>query len=186
MFRPSIFLLLLAPPGAAALAQGGTSGQWTLAPMADGCMLQAISPQGTMLSIWGRAGEEELGFLLQNRGWNALRDGQSYELNVEFTGLSSWPIAATAREHIDADGPGYFFNMAPGAASADGFLDALASARGMSISRDGRAVDSLPLAGSREAMASLARCLSESWAEPPEPAETAEAASDEAPAIPST
>ena len=186
MFRPSMFLLLLAAPAAAASAQSHDMGEWTLAPMPDGCMLQAVSPQGTMLSIWGRAGEEELGFLLQNRGWNALRDGQSYQLQVAFTGRRSWPIAATAREHIDSDGPGYFFNMEPGAATTGGFLEALASARGMNISRDGHEVDSVPLVGSREAMGALARCLSESWAEASAPAEAPEAATPETPELPST
>ena len=186
MFRTSMFLLLLAAPSAAALAQGPDMGEWTLAPMPDGCMLQAVSPQGTMLSIWGRAGEEELGFLLQNRGWNALRDGQSYQLQVAFSGPRSWPIAATAREHIDSDGPGYFFNMQPGAARSGGFLEALASARGMSISRDGHEVDSVPLAGSRAAMGALAHCLSESWAEANAPAEAVEASAPENPAMPST
>jgi hypothetical protein len=38
----------------------------------------------------------------------------------------------------------------------------------MEISRDGAEMDILPLAGSREAMATLARCVAELWAEAPE------------------
>jgi hypothetical protein len=36
----------------------------------------------------------------------------------------------------------------------------------MSIRRDGASVDTMPLAGSRGAIASLAQCLAERWNEP--------------------
>jgi hypothetical protein len=44
-------------------------------------------------------------------------------------------------------------------------MDAFSSAQGMRISQEGKSVDTLSLAGSEGAMASLARCLSESWAD---------------------
>jgi hypothetical protein len=172
MFRRLMAVLLLAAPSAT-LAQTPEAGDWALAQMANGCMVQAVSPQGTMLSIWGMAGQENLGFLLQNREWRALRDGQRYDLKVEFTGQRSWPVSALARRDIDSDGPGFYFDMEPGAAAADGFLEAFATAKGMNISQEGHKVDSLPLAGSREAMAALARCLSDHWSQPA-PADAAE------------
>jgi hypothetical protein len=179
MLRRLMAVLLVASPSAAAWAQAPETGDWALAQMPNGCMVQAVSPQGTMLSVWGFAGQENIGFLLQNREWSALRDGQRYDLRVEFTGQRAWPVSATARRNIDSDGPGYYFDMAPGGAAADGFLEAFATAKGMNISQDGHKVDSLPLAGSREAMATLARCLSDHWAEPA-PGETAEPAEPEA------
>ena len=53
---------------------------------------------------------------------------------------------------------------------------AFTSARGMSIRRDGASVDTLPLAGSRGAISSLAKCLADRWNEGPAPAEAKEAA----------
>lgn len=173
MFRRIMAVLLLAAPTAAA-AQGQESDGWALARMTNGCMVQAVSPQGTMLSIWGFAGQSELGLLLQNREWTNLSDGERHRLSLDFPGIRSVPVDATARERIDADGPGLFFTLAPGAATADGFLDAFSTAKGMDISRDGEKVDSLALNDGRGAMAALATCLSDRW-DGPEPATDGEA-----------
>ncbi|TFI59860.1 hypothetical protein E2493_03255 [Sphingomonas parva] len=163
MFRRLIAAFLLAAPSGAALAQSDEAGDWALAAMPNGCMVQATSPKGTMLSIWGFAGEEKLAFLLQNRDWRTLRDGDNYDLKLDFLGVRSLPVEATARENIDQDGPGFFFTVEPGAGAS--FLDAFASAEGMRINEGGRSVDTLSLAGGRGAMSALARCLSDRWAE---------------------
>ncbi|HEX8379450.1 MAG TPA: hypothetical protein VF619_02735 [Allosphingosinicella sp.] len=177
MLRYVMAALLASAPVGAAPAQEEKSAGWALAAMANGCMLQAVSPRGTMLSIWAFAGEEKLGFLLQNRGWE-VRDGEKTPLQVEFQGARAWPVEATARAHIDSDGPGLFFTVEPG--GRGNFLAAFTSAEGMRIRRDGASVDTLPLAGSRDAMSSLARCLAQRWKEsPPAPAEPKEAAPDE-------
>ena len=72
MFRRSIAAFLLAVPGAA-FAQAEEMGGFGLATMPNGCMVQAVSPQGTMISIWGFAGDDKLVILLQNRGWSSLK-----------------------------------------------------------------------------------------------------------------
>jgi hypothetical protein len=181
MLRYLMAALLAAAPTAAALAQSPDEGKWALAAMPNGCMVQAVSPHGTMLSVWGFAGDSKLGFLLQNRGWE-VEDGAKTPLEVEFAGARSWPVEATARAHIDRDGPGLFFTVEPGSAGAGSFLAAFTSAEGMSIRRDGTSVDTLPLAGSRGAIASLARCLADRWNEPSPAAEPAEARPDSEPA----
>lgn len=167
MLRRLALLSLLAAP-AASLAQPAGS-DWDLARTPGSCMLHAASPQGTVVSVWGFAGQPRLGFLIQNRQWDGLREGESYELELGFTGARAWPVQATAKRELDSDGPGYFFTFAPDEGE-DGtsFLDSLASARGLKISRDGDSVDSLPLAGSREAVAALATCMSELWTAPSE------------------
>jgi hypothetical protein len=163
MFRHLIVALSLAAPAVAASAQAGDP--WGIAAMPNGCMIQATSPNGTMLSIWGFAGDAKLGFLLQNRGWYGMEDGHSYDLSLDFAGQKRL-VQATAREHIDSDGPGYFFTVEPGESEGDGFLQTFTSAQGMTISREGEDVDTLPLAGSRGAMSAFARCLSERWRAP--------------------
>lgn len=162
MFRRMMIGLLVAATPAAAFSQTDEMGGWALAQMPNGCMVQATSPQGTMLSIWGFAGEGKLAFLLQNRGWNSLRDGQNYNLKLDTDG-STWPVQAIARQHIDSDGPGLLFTIQPGAAPTGGFLGAFATSKGMRISQNGRSFDTLPLEGSRGAMAALAKCLAERW-----------------------
>ena len=154
-------LLAAAPLGAVPAQQQKTEG-WALAAMPNGCMVQAVSPRGTMLSIWAFAGEEQLGFLLQNPGWE-VEDGQKTPLQVEFPGARAWPVEATARAEIDADGPGLYFTVEPGGAERGNFLGAFTSAQGMSIRRDGADVDTLSLAGSRGAISSLAKCLADRW-----------------------
>ncbi len=171
-------LLAAAPLGAASAQQQKTEG-WALAAMPNGCMVQAVSPHGTMLSIWAFAGEEKLGFLLQNRGWE-VEDGKKTPLQVEFSGARRLAVEATARADIDADGPGLYFTVEPGSSDRGNFLAAFTSAQGMSIRRDGASVDTLPLAGSRTAIAGLAKCLADRWNEAgPAPADAREA---EAPA----
>jgi hypothetical protein len=163
-------LLAAAPIGSASAQQGKTEG-WALAAMPNGCMVQAVSPKGTMLSIWAFAGEERLGFLLQNRGWE-VEDGRKTPLQVEFAGARAWPVEATARAEIDSDGPGLYFTVEPGGAGRGDFLGAFTSAPGMSIRRDGADVDTLSLAGSRGAISSLAKCLADRWNDSgPAPAE---------------
>jgi hypothetical protein len=178
MFRRIIAAFLLALPAGVASAQVDATGEWAVGALPNGCMVQATSPQGTMLSVWGIAGDDKLGFLLQNREWQTLRDGGSYELKLDFLGVSSLPVQATARRNIDSDGPGFFFNLEPGGASGRGFLDAFSTAQGMRISEQGKSFDTLPLAGSKGAMAALAQCLAERWSEavPIEAAEEADSA----------
>ncbi len=165
MFRRIIAAFLLTVPAGAALGQVEDTGDWAVGAMPNGCMMQAVSPQGTMLSVWGTAGDDKLGFLLQNKGWDALRDGASYHLKLDFLGVSSLPVEATARREIDSDGPGFYFQLEPGGASGRSFMDAFSTAQGMRISQEGRSVDTLPLAGSKGAMSALARCLAERWSE---------------------
>ena len=165
MFRTVIAAFLLTVPAGAAFGQAKDTGNWAVGAMPNGCMLQAVTPQGTMLSVWGTAGDDKLGFLLQNKGWNALRDGASYRLKLDFLGVSSLPVDATARREIDDDGPGFYFQLQPGGSSGKAFMDAFSSAEGMRITQDGRSVDTLSLAGSEGAMSSLARCLAEHWSE---------------------
>ena len=167
MLRYVMAALLASAPLAAASAQQPATGKWALAAKPNGCMVKAVSPHGTMLSVWGFAGEEKLGFLLQNPGWT-VEDGAKTPLEVEFAGAPSWPVEATARAHIDRDGPGLFFTVEPGGSAS--FLTAFTSAEGMSIRRDGMSMDTMPLAGSRGAIASLARCLADRWNEPAAPA----------------
>jgi hypothetical protein len=165
MFRRVIAAFLLAVPSGAALGQTEEVDGWAVGAMPNGCMVQAVSPHGTMLSVWAVAGDDKLGFLLQNREWSSLRDGGSYALKLDFLGVKSLPVQATARRNIDSDGPGFFFALAPGGASGKGFLDAFSTAQGMRISDGGHSFDTLPLAGSKGAMAALAHCLARRWSE---------------------
>jgi hypothetical protein len=174
MLRYVLAALLAAVPAAAAHSQDEGQDGWALATMPNGCMVQAVSPHGTMLSIWGFAGEEKLGFLLQNRGWE-VRDGEKTPLQVEFPGARSWPVEATARANIDSDGPGFFFTVEPGVPASNAFLAAFASSQGMSIRQGGTSVDTLPIGGSRVAISSLARCIADRWNAGPPPGEPKEA-----------
>lgn len=149
-----------APAAPAAATESG----WRVARTPGGCMLHATSAHGTVLSIWGFAGQDKFAFLLQNREWGALREGQSYDLKLDFLGVRAMPVEAVARLDLDSDGPGYFFTVSPGERErGSALIDALANAEGLEVSSDGAKVDRLSLEGSREAMAGLARCVAELW-----------------------
>jgi hypothetical protein len=168
---------IAAPAGPAAAPAAEEKG-WGLARSPGACMLHATSANGTVLSIWGLAGQEKIAFILQNRQWDKLREGQLYALELDFLGVRAVPVEATARLDLDSDGPGYFFTVRPGGGGQRGsaLIDALAGAEGLSISRDGAAVDTLKLAGSREAMAGLAGCMAELWAAAPDELDKADVA----------
>ncbi|TMJ11404.1 MAG: hypothetical protein E6G94_16165 [Alphaproteobacteria bacterium] len=161
------FLLLAAAPAALASAETSEGGDWGLSQVPDGCMVHASSPQGTVVSIWGFAGQDKLGVLVQNRGWDSLQEGRQYQLKVAFDADKAWPVAATGRLNIDEDGPGLFFAVHPGSQSKEaGFFEAFAEAKGMDITRNGTKIDTVPLAGSRTAMVAFAQCLGQAWSAP--------------------
>ena len=173
------FVAAPAPAAApAAAAPARVESGWGLARSPGACMLRAASANGTVLSIWGLAGQEKIAFILQNRQWDTLREGQKYALELDFVGVRAMPVQATAKLGLDSDGPGYFFTVRPGDAGQRGtaLIDALVSAEGLAISRDGTAVDTLKLAGSRAAMAGLARCIAELWAAAPDELDKADVA----------
>jgi hypothetical protein len=185
MFRRVLTAMLLVAPSAAVMGQGQEMGDWAVAQMPNGCMVEAVSPQGTMLSVWAFAGQSKLAFLLQNKGWNALQDGRSYKLSLDFVGTpTAVPVDATARQNIDSDGPGFLFTVQPGGDGAKSFLNAFTSAEGMRISQGGRRVDTLPLAGSRGAMGALAKCLAERWSLTAQPDQSDDSDTKSAPAAP--
>jgi hypothetical protein len=163
MFKPLLAASLLAAPAAIAIAQPASpSGQWTLEVAPSGCIVHSASANGTVLSIWGSAGDDTLRFLVQNRGWQSLADGENYPLQVSFDGQRAWPMDATARLNLDSDGPGLTFAVSPDAQSGGAsFVEQFAEAEGMQIARDGERVGTLSLADPRVAMKALAQCLRE-------------------------
>jgi hypothetical protein len=173
MLRSLMALTLLAAPLAAAPAQAPATqsseapapGEWALGRTPEGCMVYAASSNGTVISVWGFAGQDKLAFLIQNKGWEQLQEGRKYALKVAFDRAGDYPVEAVARTDIDEDGPGYFFTVTPGAGSSEGgkFMTAFAAASGMRISLGGRSVDTLPLSDSRGAISALARCMGEMW-----------------------
>ncbi len=171
MLKPLFALLVLAAPAAMSSAQtdrtpdrtpARTPG-WTLANGAEGCLVHASSPHGTVLSISGTPGEDAIMFVIQNHQFASLDDGGQYGIEVEFDDLGEWEIPGVAQNHLDADGPGLIFAVKPGQSEGANFITEFAGADGMRIGRDGTALDSVPLGGGRGAMASLATCLSQKW-----------------------
>ena len=163
MFKPLLALSVLAAPAAVAVAQPvNSNSQWTLEVAPSGCIVHAASASGTVLSIWGSAGDDNLRFLVQNKGWSSLSDGESYPIKVSFDGQRAWPMEATARLNLDSDGPGLTFAVSPDARSgSDGFMEQFAGAEGMDIARGDERVETLSLDDTQIAMQALAKCLTQ-------------------------
>jgi hypothetical protein len=166
MLRPFLALTLIsALPAATATAQssGQDLGRWNMSANEQGCMVYAHSARGTVFSVWGRAGQQSLGFLVQNKEWSSLQDGGVYDLRVTFDNRGGWPVQAIAQREIDRDGPGLLFTVEPGVAEGANFMNEFADAKAMRISREGAQVDSLSLEDSEKAMAALGHCLRVVW-----------------------
>jgi len=168
MLKPFVAFLLLSVPSVAVTAQSTSqptsqpashSVRWTLASGSEGCLVHSASPKGTVLSILANPGQEGLGFLIQNRQWTSLQDGQRYALELEFDDMGEWEIQAVARQNLDEDGPGLLFAIPAGREDGAKFMKEFAAAGGIHVGRDGRVLDSLSLAGAQGAMSQLAQCL---------------------------
>ena len=110
----SVIALTLVQAAAAAPVQAQAPAGWRVASSAEGCLVHTTERAGTVLSVFALPGQDGIGFLLQNRKWTSLRDGQLYPLSIRFDQGSEWPIPALARTELDEDGPGLFFAIRPG------------------------------------------------------------------------
>jgi hypothetical protein len=164
MFKPLLALLALSTGTGIAHAQTSTTGRWILEVAPTGCVVHTASPSGTVVSIWGIAGDNDLSFLVQNKGWSSLSDGENYDIEVSFDNQRAFPMQATARLNLDSDGPGLTFGVSPDhRAGGASFVDQFADARGMHITRAGQRIETVSLADTRVAMQGLAQCLSQVW-----------------------
>jgi len=132
---------------------------WNVAASSEGCLVHTTERAGTVLSVFALPEQDGIGFLVQNRKWTELEDGQLYPLSIRFDDGSAWPVPAIARTAIDEDGPGLFFAIRPGAVGPRNFIEEFAGARGMRIANDGAEVENLRLTNSRGATLALAQCL---------------------------
>ena len=145
-----------APAPAAVEAPQG----WNLASSSDGCIVHTTERAGIVLSVFALPEQDGIGFLLQNRKWGELEDGQVYPISIRFDDGSEWPIPALARTQIDEDGPGLFFAIRPGREQGGrDFISEFAGARGMHVATDGVGVGDLNLPNARGATVALANCL---------------------------
>jgi hypothetical protein len=164
MFKSVLVLVATAASGAAlAQTSTATAGNWTLEAAPNGCVVHAASPSGTVVSIWGLAGESSLSFLVQNQRWNSFADGQRYDIRVSFEKGRTFPMKAVARRNIDRDGPGLTFPISPAPAGGASFLEQFAAADGMHITRNDE-VETVRLVNTDVALRGLAKCLRQVWA----------------------
>ena len=141
--------------------QGPTAREWQVAGTEEGCVAHTAYSGGTVVTMFALAGQEGIGFLLQNRQWTDLEDGAAYPLEIRFENGSLWEIPAVARLEIDQDGPGLFFAVRPGSGeSGRDFMSEFAGGRGMHIGHNGIALESLQLSGTHGATVAIAQCLS--------------------------
>lgn len=162
MLKPLLACLILAAPAAATAQTPAPSGRWTVSGSSAGCIAHSTSGQGTVVSILGAPGQDNLIFLVQNNNWSMLRDGGTYRLALELDGSREWEFDAIARTELDSDGPGFMFAVPPGAE----FVTAFAAAGDMDLDSDGEPLDRLSLSGGGLALTKLAHCMTNLIADP--------------------
>src|SRR3712207_3190446 len=148
MFKPLLACLTLAALPAAALA--ANPGEWTVSGSQQGCIAHTTLSQGTVVSVLAGPGQENLLFLIQNRGWSSLEDGSKHKVAVQLDGRSPWQFEAVARTELDADGPGLLFTVPPGDREGVKFIAELAGAAGMNVGQNGRQLEEARLSRSEE------------------------------------
>lgn len=156
-------LALAALPAAALSQQPSAPGGWKVSGSSSGCVAHTTLPQGTVVSVLAGTGQENLLFLIQNRGWSSLEDGGRYDVAVQLDGGDDFEFDAVAKTELDSDGPGLLFAVPPGEADGARFLAEFAKAGGMAVGQDGAAIASVRLTGGGAAMTKLAQCMSRLW-----------------------
>lgn len=150
---------------------------WTVASSEDGCLVHTTERAGPVLSVFALPEQEGIGFLVQNRKWTALEDGEVYPITIRFDDGTEWPIPALARTEIDEDGPGLYFAISPGREQGGrDFIAEFAGARGMRIANEDMAAENLRLTDSRGATLALAQCLRTMFQGEPNPFSNSEGA----------
>ncbi|HWH22365.1 MAG TPA: hypothetical protein VNT25_03610 [Allosphingosinicella sp.] len=162
MLKPIVAFLLLTAPTVAA-TQTTAPGQWKLAASDEGCVVHTSSGKGTVVSIAANPAQGALLFVVQNKQLASLEDGEAYPVQVEFDDMGEWEVQAVAQKELDADGPGVMFAVQPSREDGSRFIKEFAAAQGMHIGREGAVMDTLPLSGSKPAMAQMAQCLGKMW-----------------------
>ena len=167
MLKPLLACLTLAAAlPAAALSQSPAPtapGQWTVSASDNGCIAYSSFPQGTVVSLLAGRGQDELIFMIQNRGWASLEDGGEYPLALQLDGANAFQFEAVAKTELDSDGPGLLFKVSPGDQQGAKFLAAFAGAAGMNVGQNGKALANLSLTGGSSAMTELAQCMAQMW-----------------------
>ncbi len=164
MLKPLLACLSLAALPAAALSQTApATAPWKVSGSDSGCIAYTTLPQGTVVSVMAGAGQESLLFLIQNRGWASLEDGNRYPLAVTLEGGGDFEFDAVAKTKLDSDGPGLIFAVPPGEQNGARFLAAFAKASGIAVGQQGQAITKASLTGGGSAMTALAQCMSQLW-----------------------
>lgn len=133
---------------------------WKLSKATGGCGIYTSYTRGSVLSVWALRTKPELIFVIQNKRWASLQDGEPYRINVRFDDSEPWTLTATAQTSWDEDGPGLMFDVAPGKNSdGENFIAEFAFAKGMHLTRNSEKIESLLLSGTRRAIVALARCI---------------------------
>ncbi len=164
MLKPLLACLTLAALPAAALAQQPAApGEWKVSGSESGCIAHTTLPQGTVVSVLAGAGQESLLFLIQNRGWASLKDGNRYQLAVKLDGRTDFEFDAVAKTELDGDGPGLIFAVPPGEENGARFITEFAKSSGMAVGQGGAQMASVRVDGGGTAMSALAQCMSKLW-----------------------
>jgi hypothetical protein len=166
MLKPLLACLSLAALPAAAISQPAASPgapAWKVSGSSSGCIAYTTLPQGTVVSVLAGAGQDNLLFLIQNRGWEKLEDGNRYQLAVQLDGRSSYQFDAVAKTELDQDGPGIMFAVPPGEKEGARFIAEFAHASGIAVGKQGQSLANARITGGSTAMTALAQCMSKLW-----------------------
>jgi len=128
---------------------------WTVAvdhTLDNGCFLYAAFQRNTVFRVGvDRSSRGKYYIIFGNPAWKSLRVGQEYELQFQFDRNSPWNVPSKA---IDMNG-----GILLRAQFTDvNFWIEFSKASSLDISRDGKAVTSLSMSGTRSAFTELANC----------------------------
>ena len=131
-------------------------GSWTVyvdPSLENGCFLAAGFDNGTVFRVGvNRASGGHYYVAFTNPGWKSLRVGQQYDVQFQFDGNSPWKVPTRTRDM----GDGVIVLWAKFTDS--GFWNEFTSSQALSVTRDGKPVTQLSLAGSKLAFDELVTC----------------------------
>jgi len=118
------------------------------------CVMEGSFRSNTRVRVILRTGETTFYFRFTNPAWRSIQNRDSLPLTFEFDADSEFSVTATGL--VSSEGEhGFLFGRA---LEGDLFVGAFAASRGMSIRRNGAAVDHFSLRGTRAGLHALVEC----------------------------
>ncbi|HYJ31266.1 MAG TPA: energy transducer TonB [Allosphingosinicella sp.] len=164
--------VLLAASLAAAQTEVGTVNGWVIQDERGWCSASTVYDRNVYVRVSYDFGANSAALLVWNPAWESIRDGQAYDVTLEFSNGSDY--SSTAARGVRAETTSGRITALRMSVNGDDFLQDFAGAAAVALMMGERRLDILSLRGTRAVAHRLQACATASFHRyPPDPFRTA-------------